>query len=194
MARNKEFNQEETLQKAMTVFWAKGYSATSMQDLVDGLGISRSSMYDTYGDKEALFYAALENYARRELKVLSSVFMDAESPLQGIQNLLSGIVTESIADTMHKGCFIVNAIGELPVCNAKVKTLVNGTLDKMTDEVATMIDAGQKAGQINTTHTPAQWAAFITNTIAGLRVAARGGADVKSLTDIAAVTISVLRS
>lgn len=193
MARNKEFNQEETLQKAMTIFWVKGYSATSMQDLVDGLGISRSSMYDTYGDKDTLFYAALENYAKREIDVLSNIFDMAKSPLQAIQNLFSGIVTESISDTMHKGCFIVNAIGELPVCNAKVKTLVNGTLETMTETVADMIAAGQKAGEISTRHTPAQWAAFITNTITGLRVAARGGADVKILTDIAAVALSALK-
>jgi TetR/AcrR family transcriptional repressor of nem operon len=62
MARTKDFDENEVLKKAVDIFWLKGYSATSMQDLVDGLGISRSSLYDTYGDKHTLFMKALESY------------------------------------------------------------------------------------------------------------------------------------
>jgi len=61
MARTKDFDEDKVLQKAMNLFWHKGYNGTSMQDLVDGLGISRSSMYDTFGDKHTLFIRALEN-------------------------------------------------------------------------------------------------------------------------------------
>ena len=62
MARTKDFDENEVLTKAMHLFWSKGYNATSMEDLVSGLGISRSSLYDTYTDKHTLFIKALENY------------------------------------------------------------------------------------------------------------------------------------
>jgi TetR/AcrR family transcriptional repressor of nem operon len=62
MARTKDFDENEVLSKAIQLFWFKGYNGTSMQDLVDGLGISRSSLYDTYSDKHTLFVKALESY------------------------------------------------------------------------------------------------------------------------------------
>lgn len=61
MARTKTFDEVQVLEKAQAIFWCKGYNGTSMQDLVDGLGISRSSLYDTYTDKRELFLIALKN-------------------------------------------------------------------------------------------------------------------------------------
>ncbi|MFV2061350.1 MAG: TetR/AcrR family transcriptional regulator, partial [Gammaproteobacteria bacterium] len=59
---NKQFDQEETLSIALQVFWNKGYEATSMQDLVSSMGINRASMYQTYGNKYALFMSSLDMY------------------------------------------------------------------------------------------------------------------------------------
>jgi TetR/AcrR family transcriptional regulator, transcriptional repressor for nem operon len=55
MARTKDFDEGEVLTRAMNLFWSRGYGATSMEDLVNALGISRSSLYDTYTDKHSLF-------------------------------------------------------------------------------------------------------------------------------------------
>jgi len=65
MGRTKQFNRQAALEDAMKVFWAKGFHGTSMQDLVDELGVNRQSLYDTFGGKHELFEAALERY--REL-------------------------------------------------------------------------------------------------------------------------------
>src|SRR6267378_1891032 len=62
MARTKDFDENEVLTRAMNLFWSRGYNSTSMEDLVSGLGISRSSLYATYTDKHTLFIKALENY------------------------------------------------------------------------------------------------------------------------------------
>ena len=62
MARSKEFNEEEALDKAMEIFWKQGYEKTSIQDLVDQMGIHRRSLYDTFGDKHSLFVQTLERY------------------------------------------------------------------------------------------------------------------------------------
>lgn len=55
MARSKEFDIDDVLLKAMTIFWQQGYEKTSMQDLVTGMGIHKRSMYDTFGDKHTLY-------------------------------------------------------------------------------------------------------------------------------------------
>jgi len=65
MARAKEFDREKVLERAMHVFWARGYEATSLPELLDAMQIGRQSMYDTFGDKRALFIAALDRYIDR---------------------------------------------------------------------------------------------------------------------------------
>ena len=67
MARTKCFNRDEALEKAIGAFWAKGYEATSVQDLVDCMGINRGSLYDTFGDKHKLFLEALDRYGKGSL-------------------------------------------------------------------------------------------------------------------------------
>ena len=64
MARQKEFDREEALDRAMAAFWSKGYAATSIEDLVAHMGIQRGSLYGTFGDKRRLFLAALDRYQR----------------------------------------------------------------------------------------------------------------------------------
>src|SRR5919205_4395394 len=66
MARTKQFDRHAALDQAMELFWKRGYHATSIQDLVDRLGVNRQSLYDTFGGKDQLFQAALERY--RELQ------------------------------------------------------------------------------------------------------------------------------
>ena len=66
MARHKEFERDEALRKAMEVFWARGYGATSMQNLVEHMGINRQSLYDTFGDKHSLYLEALDRYQEVE--------------------------------------------------------------------------------------------------------------------------------
>ena len=64
MARPKEFERDVVLDRAMQVFWSSGYEATSIQHLVDRMGIQRGSLYATFGDKRALFFAAIDHYDR----------------------------------------------------------------------------------------------------------------------------------
>src|ERR1700733_12101908 len=109
MARTKDFDETEVLNKAIDLFWHKGYNGTSMQDLVDGLGISRSSLYDTYGDKHALFIKALESYQATASGKLCGIINDQTPAKETIKQLLEYITSELLDDKTQKGCFMVNA-------------------------------------------------------------------------------------
>src|ERR1700712_5791995 len=109
MARTKDFDENEVLTKAIQLFWYKGYNATSMQDLVDGLGISRSSLYDTYGDKHTLYIKALESYQGKASAEICAVMNNTELVKTNIRRLLQYITDGLLDDKMHKGCFMVNA-------------------------------------------------------------------------------------
>src|SRR5471030_2195899 len=109
MARTKDFDENEVLNKAIDIFWHKGYNGTSMQDLVDGLGISRSSLYDTYGDKHTLFIKALESYQNEGSRKICAIVNSAAPAKETIKQLLDLITGELLVDQIHKGCFMVNA-------------------------------------------------------------------------------------
>ena len=81
MPWKKQFDADSVLDKAMQAFWARGYDATSMQDLVDCTGINRGSLYATYGDKHTLFVAALRMYDEKIRRQLLSDFEGASKPM-----------------------------------------------------------------------------------------------------------------
>jgi TetR/AcrR family transcriptional regulator, transcriptional repressor for nem operon len=194
MARTKEFNKEQVLEKAMRVFWAKGFNATSMQDLVDGLGLSRSSIYDTFGDKEGLFYAALETYNNKYQMMSMEDVELATSPLQTLKDRFANLIAISLTDNEHKGCLIVNTTTELAASSAKANYFINQSTSQVIEVLKKLIEKGQQLGEITTRHTAEQLAHYVFNTSVGMQVAARNNSNKQFLLDIAAVTISSIQA
>src|SRR5712671_3105788 len=113
MARQKEFNREEALQKAMEVFWSRGYEAASIQDLVKHMGINRQSLYDTFGDKHALYLQALDRYSALEGRKLLLLLEGDGSVKRALRRLFAGVVEGSLCAGERRGCFMGNAMSEL---------------------------------------------------------------------------------
>lgn len=93
MARIREFNEDQALHQAMLLFWKKGYEATSIPDLLQVMGISRSSLYDTFSDKQTLYIAALEHYKKVSFN-RQVILEQASSVRAGIQQFLSNILLQ----------------------------------------------------------------------------------------------------
>jgi len=113
MPRVKLFDEDKVLCKAMDLFWKHGYSATSIQDLVNHLGINRASIYDTYGGKEQLFLKAFQQYRETNTKNISEFFRSEENVKQGFQQLFERTIQIAVHDGDKKGCFVVNTTTEL---------------------------------------------------------------------------------
>ena len=113
MPRVKKFDEKEVLEKAMELFWIQGYHATSIQDLVDHLGINRASLYDTYGGKESLFQKAFRRYREQNTAQLRQFFNDQPEVRKGLKALFSSAIAEGVKDPDRKGCFVVNTVTEL---------------------------------------------------------------------------------
>jgi TetR/AcrR family transcriptional repressor of nem operon len=88
MTRIKEFDPERALESAMELFWCRGYEATSVRDLLDEMGIGRGSMYDTFGDKRALFLAALDRFEETRVSRANEILGGSASASEGIRRLL----------------------------------------------------------------------------------------------------------
>src|SRR5215207_11169722 len=96
MARHKEFDRDEALQRAMEVFWARGYGATSVGNLVRHMGINRQSLYDTFGDKHALYLQALDRYREVEGRQMFELLERPGSVKKALRQLFEGIVDGSL--------------------------------------------------------------------------------------------------
>jgi TetR/AcrR family transcriptional repressor of nem operon len=190
MARTKDFDEQEVLDKAVELFWRKGYNATSMQVLVDELGISRSSLYDTFGDKHALFMTALERYRVEGSERLRSIM---ESPLPAreiIKKLLEVTAGELFNDQQHKGCFMVNAEVEVAPHDKEVNQVVCENDQQVEEAFYRVIKRGQESGEIANQQDARALARFTFNTVKGIRVSAKTTSDKGLLADILKIAMA----
>ena len=192
MARTKDFDENEVLCKAIQIFWHKGYNGTSMQDLVDGLGISRSSLYDTYTDKHTLFVKALESYQDTGAGKIQEIINNSTSAKATIKQLLEFVINELLGDKQQKGCFMVNAEVEVAPHDAEINDLVCKNDQQMEDAFYLVIKKGQDSGEIKKDQDARALSRFIFNTVKGIRVTAKSTSDRTVFDDIIKLTVSAL--
>ena len=192
MARTKDFDENEVLNKAIAVFWHKGYNGTSMQDLVDGLGISRSSLYDTYGDKHTLFIKALESYQSAGSVKVCAIINNSGPAKERIKKLLTLIAGELLGDQKHKGCFMVNAEVEVAPHDPEVSKMICQNDQQVEDALYQVIKKGQESGEIANRQDARALARFTFNTVKGIRVTAKSITDKAVFDDIIKLALAIL--
>ncbi len=170
MPKVKLFDQNEVLEKAMLLFWERGYYDTSVQDLVDYLGISRSSLYDTFGGKKQLYYSAFELYRRSNREGLVDFLRTQEDVKVGLRMAFEKLVSDDFADPACKGCFIVNTSTELLPLDDKLKEDIAAHKEAMESILRDFLQKGVDAGQISSDKDLLTLARVIYVTMTGLRV------------------------
>lgn len=113
MTRTREFDENEALERAMDVFWRKGYEATSLTDLTEAMNIRRPSLYAAFGDKRALFEAALRLYVGRHAAAARTVLQRKGGVKDAVRVYFEGVVADAYASSGCPGCFCVNTMVEL---------------------------------------------------------------------------------
>lgn len=192
MARHKEFDREEALQKAMEIFWRRGYEATSIQDLVEHMGINRQSIYDTFGDKHALYLAALDRYREQSAAQFVELLEGPGSLKKSLRRLFDSVIDEATTDESRRGCFMANATMELAAGCTETATRAETNLQHVERAFEGALKRAQGAGEIASGRSPRSLARFLFNNLVGLRVMAKTTRDRRVLEDIMRVTLSVL--
>jgi TetR/AcrR family transcriptional repressor of nem operon len=192
MVRTKQFDKYAALDQAMELFWERGYHATSIQDLVDHLGVNRQSLYDTFGGKEHLYLAALERY--RSLAALPvHKALEREGPVpQVLRRFFDEFLDQFLAGDW-KGCFMVNATAELAGQDEGVSRVCAANTRQLETAFAGLIARGQQAGEIDPQRAPLPLARFLINTLNGLAVTAKATRDRKVLDQIVEVALAAVR-
>jgi TetR/AcrR family transcriptional repressor of nem operon len=183
MARTKEFNEDQALDKAIEIFWHKGYNGTSAQDLVDYVGLSRSSLYDTFGDKQKLFIKSLQRYQKKAQDQIMQLFEESENIKETLKDIFNQAVLESLEDRITKGCFMVNSSVELAMHDEEIAKIVKNNGQVMEEVFTKAVQKGQELKQISEKTEAKALARFIFNTYSGIRVLARSGERNKQVYD-----------
>lgn len=190
MARSKEFDVNQVLRKAMELFWRQGYEKTSMQQLVDHMGIHRRSIYDTFGDKRTLFLSALSHY---EEIITSETKKKVDSKLlvkQRIREVFKTVIYPNL--NSPKGCLTVNTAVELSLIDEEIAAKIVGMFTKTEGLFCELLKHGQEKREISKSHDPEALSLFLHHSLVGLRVLIKVDADTKKLESIVDTTLSVL--
>lgn len=191
MPRTREFIPDEALDAAMHLFWSKGYGATSMRDLLDGMGIGRGSFYDTFGGKHALFLASLNRFESVRTSWINDVLKD--SGLDGIEEVFRRTVDGLTDFEPRRGCLMANTAVELAPHDPEVAEKISRHLRRTEEAFEGAMTSARDAGEIPPGSDPKILARFLVNNLHGLRVLGRAGAGRSVLEDAARVALRALR-
>ncbi|MFP7288107.1 TetR/AcrR family transcriptional regulator [Shouchella clausii] len=192
MARSKEFEENDVLEKAMKLFWKQGYEKTSMNDLVEQMGIHRRSLYDTFTDKHTLFLKAIDRFGERISTRMTAGVKQAETAEAALRSVFTFIINGE--EDAPPGCMMVNSAVELAVRDAEVdaKTLTGfAKTEALLEEIVAW---GQQTGELTSQYAAKDLAEYLHNALAGLRVMTRTSADKEKLWRIAELTMRMVKS
>jgi TetR/AcrR family transcriptional regulator, transcriptional repressor for nem operon len=190
MARHKEFDETEVLQKAMVLFWRNGYEKTSMQDLVDYMNIHRRSIYDTFGDKQTLYLRALQLFEEITQKRIEQQIKPIHSAKLAIKRLFEMAIYSN--EEKPPGCFIVNTAVELSLHDEEIADRISKSFRRTESFIYELLVQGQMNGELSDQLDLEKLAPFIHNSLIGIRVLSKTADDKEKLQNIIASTLEVL--
>ncbi len=194
MARNKAFLEEEVLNRAMQVFWKKGYNATSMEDLVTAMGINRASLYDTFGDKKQLFLKILAFYQHQSNQNINAVMARKKpSPKAQLIAFAELLMEESLDATQEsRGCLLANATSEMALLDPDICQFVTNNVQSFEQTFENLIRQGQVMGEFAAPISPQYAATFLSNFLYGVRTVSKTKPDATKMRESLVLALSVL--
>ena len=191
MARTKEFEPLEALDAATELFWRKGYEAASMRELLDAMGIGRGSFYDTFGGKHALFLSALDRFQEVRTSWVEEALRG--EGLGGIEEVFRRSLNGLFQFRPPRGCLLANSAVELAPHDPDVAARISRYIGRTEDAFEKALARARERGEIRADSDPRALARFLVNTLHGMRVLARAGADREALEDTLRVALQALR-
>ena len=166
MARSKEFEREVVLERAMEFFWAQGYEAASMRDLLDAMQIGRQSLYDTFGDKHSLFLASLQHYYEMGVESVVARLSAPDGGLSAIEDYFDGMARR-MSTKPYRSCLLINSAIELAPHDPEVATIVNRFVKNLRKGFAKALEVAENRGEAHVDDIDAL-ALHLTNSAMGL--------------------------
>ena len=192
MPRPKEFNPDDAIEKAMQVFWHKGYEATSMEDLLSAMDLNRGSLYDTFGDKRQLFLKVIDRYC---ITFVGSKFSLLDQPgpaLPTLRRFISGMIEGGLADPQRRGCLIANTVMELSPHEKEIAGTLRQALTMAEDTFFKVLARAKQQGELTHDKDPRALARFLTTMMQGTIVMIKAGVSADVVKQTAETALSML--
>jgi TetR/AcrR family transcriptional repressor of nem operon len=190
MARPREFDENEVVNRAAELFWEKGYRRTTPSQLVEATGLSKSSLYATFGSKHALFLRALERYVDGQEYELRRL-LDAGTLRDGLGRMYARIVESTTTDG-GRSCLVCTAAIEVDSDESEVISSLADARERTMKVFAVRVRRAQAEGDVSTDRNAADIARFIFNNNMGMVVSARANTNRAELEAIAAQVVSAI--
>lgn len=193
MGRSKEFDPTIVLHRAMEVFGEYGYEGTSLQNLIDELGIARQSIYDTYGTKRDLFISAVKYYVNEKTAAVISYLERPGSVKKSISDIFHGVEATLNDELRRKECFIMHsAIAQVPH-DSEITEFLEKDMARLENAFYEALVRAEKQGELSNGHENLlALARYLNHARYSLTQVAKLTNDPKVLQDVIAATLSVL--
>ena len=192
MPRPKEFNPDDAIEKAMHVFWHKGYEATSMEDLLSAMDLNRGSLYDTFGDKRQLFLKVIDRYCTTFVGSKFSLLDQPGPALPTLRRFISGMIAGGLADPQRRGCLIANTVMELSPHEKEIAGTLRQALNMAEETFFKVLARAKQQGELKHDKDPRTLARFLTTMMQGIIVVIKSGAPADVVKQTAETALSIL--
>ena len=190
--RPKHYEDEELIDKAMEVFWKKGYNAASAQDLLKAMDIGQGSFYRTFpGGKKELYQKSLNRFLEKSIKQYYSGLEKSEDPIQYIKDFFF-LMMKRTAQEKSNGCYLGNAVVELSNLDEETKSISVGLLVNLTAGFEKAIKKAQAEGNFDKNKSPKIIALYLTNLWNGMNVTQRMYPKKSQLLEVLKMNLQIL--
>ncbi len=191
MSRLREFDRNEVVTKALDLFWSDGYNASSISKLIAVMGINRSSLYATFGNKDNLFSEAMACYARSREGLHSSTLIGIEDPIQAIRSFYySKFINEDVS--LSNGCLLFNTVSELSNTSPEIASEAGEYLREVRELFVNRLIEARDKGMIDEKKDIDAQADYLLAMISGLRSLSKMGSDRSALKKVIDTTLDSL--
>jgi TetR/AcrR family transcriptional regulator, transcriptional repressor for nem operon len=186
MARAANYDRDAALDAAMTMFWRKGYHATSLKDLEGVLAMKPGSIYAAFDSKENLYLLAIARYFDASRQGFRAQVAKFASPLAGLAAQFQNFVDLAAADPSRQACMLMKTLVDTRATDPKLAEASRAYLDQMCGEFAAVFSAAQDAGEIAKEADPRRLARRYQANITALRVELQRGTSQADIAELAA--------
>ena len=192
LGRPLQFDPDSALETAMQVFWTQGYEHTSMQDLLNAMNLSKSSLYQAFGSKQQLFRQCVARYTDELTGRLREGLAGAPSGRRFIEAFLNSVLADVREEGQRRGCMVMNTASEFAQNEADIARDVAGSIERFRGVLQAAVERAQREGDIPPERDARQLANFLVSSMSGLKNQAKAGADADTLQGIIAVILKAL--
>ncbi|MFT4861892.1 MAG: TetR/AcrR family transcriptional repressor of nem operon [Pseudohongiellaceae bacterium] len=191
--RPREFDEKEARDAAMQLFWTRGYEATSLSDLLLAMGVSKSTFYQTFESKHALFENCLVRYGEILITAMREGLSTAPKAIDFIRSALTDIAKETRDPAGRRGCLMANTAAEFAQSDPQIARCVKAGMEASREVFIEAIVAAQADGDISADAIPKVLADYLVTSYIGLKTQVKAGASANQIRNIAELFVAALQ-